>query len=100
MYLAGKVGAILESRGIGFTRDDTEKLRLAALLHDVGHGPFSHMFEEVMAYKTDVTHEDMTQRIVRQTEIGDILESGGFSKKEMSELSIGKLRKRNSRIHE
>ena len=53
------------------------------------------MFEEVMAFKTDVTHEDMTQRIVRDTEIGDILESGGFSRKEMSELSVGKLPKKD-----
>ncbi len=31
------------------------------------------MFEEVLAEKTDVTHEDMSQRIVRETEIGDII---------------------------
>jgi len=95
MYLAGRVGAVLESKDIGFSPEDSEKLRLAAMLHDIGHGPFSHMFEEVLAFKTDVTHEDMTQRIIGQTEIGDILESGGFSKKEMAELSVGKLRTRN-----
>ena len=94
-YLAGKVGTILESRESDFSREDTEKLRLAALLHDIGHGPFSHMFEEVLADKTAVTHEDMTQRIIKQTEVGDILESGGFSRNEISELSIGKLRKKN-----
>jgi HD superfamily phosphohydrolase len=48
------------------------------------------MFEEVMADKTEFTHEDMTQRIIRETEIGDILEKYGYSKKGISELAIGK----------
>jgi HD superfamily phosphohydrolase len=90
MFLAGRVGGILESRNSGFKNEMTEKIRVSALLHDVGHGPFSHMFEEVLAEKTDVTHEDMSQRIIRETEIGDILESHGFSRVRISELAVGK----------
>ncbi len=93
MFLAGRVGNVLESRRFGFERDSTLKLRIAALLHDVGHGPFSHMFEEVLAQKTDVTHEDLSQRIIRETEIGDIISSHGFSKPEISELAVGKSRR-------
>lgn len=89
MYLAGKVGDILESRRIGFTSEDTQKLRLSALLHDVGHGPFSHMFEEVLSQKTETSHEEMTKRIIAETEIGAILESHGFSKKETCRLAVG-----------
>ncbi len=80
--LAGRVGNVLSTKGIGFGEDDVQRLRVAALLHDVGHGPFSHMFEEVMADKTEFTHEDMTQRIIRETEIGDILENYGYRRKE------------------
>ncbi len=91
MYLAGKAGAILESRKyLHFDREDSLQLRLAALLHDVGHGPFSHMFEEVMAERTTFTHEDMTEKIIRETEFGEIVERYGFDKKDLSKLAIGR----------
>ena len=95
MYLAGKVGAVLESREeISFSQEKTCLLRLAALLHDVGHGPFSHMFEEVMAERTQFTHEDMTRNIILKSEIGDILDRFGMPKRELSELAIAKSKDR------
>ena len=89
MYLAGLVGGILETKEVGVDDDGVQKLRVSALLHDVGHGPFSHMFEEVIAGRTEFTHEDMTQRIIKETEIGDILEKHGFSKRRIGELAVG-----------
>ncbi|RYL95082.1 HD domain-containing protein [Sporolactobacillus sp. THM7-4] len=62
--------------------DDSETLicLCAALLHDVGHGPFSHSFEKV--FGTD--HEQYTQAIILgDTQIHRLLEEAGdgFSEK-------------------
>ena len=93
MHLAGQIAeSLIQTSGIG--PDQVQEVRIAALLHDVGHGPFSHMYEEVLAEKTEVTHEDISQRIVLETPIRDVLERNGFSAKKMSGFAVGKLSRR------
>jgi len=41
-----------------------ETLRLAALLHDVGHGPFGHFFDHNYLIKYNITHEDIGKEII------------------------------------
>ena len=88
MHISGQAGQALQEKGI-LKKDDIENLRLAALLHDIGHGPFSHLFEEVLQEKRKISHEEIGKRIILKTEIGDLLSKSGYDKKFITKLAFG-----------
>lgn len=73
---------------LGFTKqDDIERIRLSCLLHDVGHGPFSHLFEttiEKINPAIPEPHEEISKIMIKEdSELDGIL---GSKKDEIIEL--------------
>jgi len=88
MHIASMAGQVLAEKGV-VSSDDIQILRLASLLHDIGHGPFSHLFEEIFEEKRKISHEDLGRDIILKTEIGDIISKNGFDKKLITKLAFG-----------
>lgn len=88
MHIAGQAGYALQEKGI-LKKEDIENLRLAALLHDIGHGPFSHLFEEVLQQKKKISHEEIGKKIILKTEVGDLLSKSGYDKTFITKLAFG-----------
>ena len=60
----------IKSLSVELSEYDKICIMLAGLLHDVGHGPFSHAFEHV----TKHSHEDYTAKIILgETELNQVL---------------------------
>ena len=75
MHLAGRVYDALCAKSAGLLPSgprsrERRLVRAAALLHDVGHAPFSHSAEEL--FEGGIDHEEMTRRLLALPEIGEI----------------------------
>ncbi len=78
-FLAEKMGNSLRNdEDVEISDYEIIQLRTAALLHDIGHGPFSHTFEALLL-QINKHHEDLSRWIIRETEIADILKNYGLN---------------------
>ena len=69
-HLAGRTLGLLKARGELASDDkDARIVAAAALLHDIGHYPFSHALEEIGAPH----HEDVAGALLTRGEIADVL---------------------------
>ena len=82
--------------------DEKMKVQIACLLHDVGHGPYSHTLESVLNYRLKIDHMDVTKKIItgeynilidepektitKFDRIPSILNRYGYDPKEIAEL--------------
>ncbi len=92
MHLASRVA---ENPNISqcISEDEIQMVRMAGLLHDVGHGPFSHVFEQLLDKELDKTHEDITLWLVKSSELKDALKKAGFKPEDVGKLAVGRLRR-------
>ena len=79
MNLASKLATELD-----LSEDEIELVRMSGLLHDVGHGPFSHVSEGVLSFP----HEELTKHVIEKTSMHDLLDEK-FDTKEIAEIING-----------
>lgn len=101
--VAGRICA-----GLGLAAEESRVVQCAALLHDVGHLPYSHTLEFVLHGQFGIDHAEISRRLIRGEQsilsdadkevIGDIpsipetLERHGLSPKEVAGLLEGSVR--------
>jgi len=62
MHLMDEAIEILRQKGYDITADEKQAALMAILLHDVGHGPFSHALEHSLIH--NVSHEDISLKLM------------------------------------
>ncbi|MCG8460893.1 MAG: HD domain-containing protein [Holophagales bacterium] len=80
MHLAGRIYDALAAKDesplpAGGDAVERRLVRVAALLHDIGHAPFSHTAEDL--FEGGIDHEDMTLRLLDTEEMRTIFEEHG-----------------------
>lgn len=64
MHLMGQAIETLRSKDFHISNEEAEGATLAILLHDIGHGPFSHALEHHIVH--NISHEEITLMFMNQ----------------------------------
>jgi len=67
MFLMTKAILQIRNKGHEITVEEEEALKIAILLHDIGHGPFSHALENSIA--NNISHEDLSNIFMEKLNI-------------------------------
>ena len=57
--------ARLIANALKLQEKERDMISYAALLHDLGHGPYSHTLEKVLHHHADMDHMDLTKEVIR-----------------------------------
>lgn len=80
--------ASLLCRHLGFGTAETRTICCAALLHDIGHGPYSHASERLMQEYTQFSHDDIREQL-KEPILAKQLEINSISPDEVAALISG-----------
>nr|WP_321226075.1 HD domain-containing protein [uncultured Psychroserpens sp.] len=64
MYLMQKAVNVLCFKGVEISEEEERALYIAILLHDIGHGPFSHAMEHSIV--NGISHEEISMRFMQK----------------------------------
>lgn len=64
MHLMQKAVEVLRFKGVSISKEEETALYIAILLHDIGHGPFSHAMEQSIV--ENVHHEELSLLFMNQ----------------------------------
>jgi HD superfamily phosphohydrolase len=62
MHLMMEALEVLKNKGITITEEESEAVTIAVLLHDIGHGPFSHTLENILV--KGISHEQLSVQLM------------------------------------
>lgn len=62
MHLMGEAITSLRQKGVPITEEESTAAMIGILLHDIGHGPFSHVLEHTLV--SGITHEDISLKMM------------------------------------
>lgn len=97
MFLMQKAVNVLRSKNVSLSAEEEEGLYIAILLHDIGHGPFSHAMEHSIV--SDVSHEaisllfmeSLNRKYNQQLTLAIQIFKGEYPRKFLHQLVSGQL---------
>ena len=94
---------------LNLDKEEKEIITCASMLHDIGHGPFSHTLEFILRNTLNVDHVDLTEKLILgkydifdpeekeyigSSSVNDILKKNGIDQKEIISNIRGKTNKK------
>ena len=97
MHLMGQALQVLRNKGVEITPAESQAAVLAILMHDLGHGPFSHALETTLVKGTmheeitDLFMESLNQEFRGELGLSLAMFRGTYSRKFFHSLISGQL---------